>query len=98
MTVEATGSFNYEYDLEIGEDGAILGGEWYSLARPDFMWTIQPGMKPLSLGDQLLGEGVSWNGGVIPNEWKDAVHQSSSAMQPLALIVEKLIALSAEDN
>jgi hypothetical protein len=30
---------NYEYILELDGEGKIIGGEWISAARPDFIWT-----------------------------------------------------------
>ena len=29
---------HYEYDLDIDREGNIIGGEWISKARPDFLW------------------------------------------------------------
>lgn len=31
---------NYEYYLELNSAGEIIGGEWISHARPDFLWTM----------------------------------------------------------
>lgn len=31
---------NYEYYLDIDAQGNIIGGEWISRARPDFIWTM----------------------------------------------------------
>lgn len=31
---------NYEYTLDVDANGNIIGGEWISAARPDFMWTM----------------------------------------------------------
>jgi Transglutaminase elicitor len=31
-------SRNYEYDLELNSHGDIIGGEWVSQTRPDFLW------------------------------------------------------------
>jgi hypothetical protein len=31
-------SAEYEYDLELDANGAIIGGEWYSDEHPDFLW------------------------------------------------------------
>lgn len=31
---------NYEYFLDLNADGMIIGGEWISKARPDFIWTM----------------------------------------------------------
>lgn len=35
----------YEYYLDLNSDGKILGGEWISKARPDFMWRVAPVRK-----------------------------------------------------
>lgn len=32
---------NYEYYLELDHQGNIIGGEWISKARPDFMWMME---------------------------------------------------------
>lgn len=32
---------NYEYTLELNALGEIIGGEWISHARPDFIWTMK---------------------------------------------------------
>ncbi|MCM2350487.1 MAG: hypothetical protein NDI69_10735 [Bacteriovoracaceae bacterium] len=32
---------NYEYFLELDAAGRIIGGEWISNARPDFLWTME---------------------------------------------------------
>jgi len=31
---------DYEYDLDINSAGEIIGGEWISRNRPDFLWTM----------------------------------------------------------
>ncbi len=36
---DAANSVTYRYDLELSATGEILGGEWYSNAHPDFLWT-----------------------------------------------------------
>lgn len=33
---------DYVYDLEIDKKGNILGGEWMSKRKPDFMWYVSP--------------------------------------------------------
>ncbi len=38
-------SKNYEYTLEINAAGEILGGEWISETRPDFLWTESKASK-----------------------------------------------------
>lgn len=33
---------DYEYDLDLDKDGKIIGGDWRSKLRPDFLWTAPP--------------------------------------------------------
>ncbi len=35
---QVTGA-HYEYNLEINKDGEIIGGEWLTESRPDFLWS-----------------------------------------------------------
>lgn len=44
----------YEYDLELDEEGRIVGGEWYSNKHPDFLWRVEEGSKPLNDFDTML--------------------------------------------
>lgn len=32
----------YEYDLDINSRGQIIGGDWISKVRPDFLWLVNP--------------------------------------------------------
>lgn len=32
----------YEYDLDIDANGRIIGGDWISQVRPDFLWLMKP--------------------------------------------------------
>lgn len=32
----------YEYDLDIDKNGQIIGGDWRSKVRPDFLWLVKP--------------------------------------------------------
>lgn len=36
--LQVINSRSYEYDLEIDPSGNIIGGEWISRSRPDFLW------------------------------------------------------------
>lgn len=33
---------SYEYDLDLDVKGTIIGGEWHSANRPDFLWHVGP--------------------------------------------------------
>jgi hypothetical protein len=80
----------YLYDLELDEDGNIIGGEWYHVAHPDFLWTPAPGDLPTTAGDRLVGG--HWRGTTpMPETWRKAAHTTSnSAGAPLAKIVKIL--------
>ena len=36
---------DYEYDLDIDKYGRIIGGDWRSKKRPDFLWLVRPAKK-----------------------------------------------------
>lgn len=38
-------SYVYEYDLDINNNGQIIGGDWRSKDRPDFLWLVKPASK-----------------------------------------------------
>jgi hypothetical protein len=37
-----TGKITFEYDLTLSETGNIIGGQWLSRERPDFLWRMRP--------------------------------------------------------
>lgn len=84
---------DYKYDLELDAAGRIIGGEWRRDDHPDFLWAIEPGYRPLTIGDRQLG-GVSWDGGPVPPAWLGAIRRASSQNQPLEVIVSRLVELS----
>lgn len=88
----------YVYDLELDAEGRIIGGEWYSNFHPDFIWNPLPGSRPLSKGELQLGPlAPTWDGhSAIPAELLRAAPVSSSKGQPLAAIVEALVARAQE--
>lgn len=85
---------HYLYDLELGANRQIVGGEWYSNAHPGFLWTPVPGARAVTLGDRLLanaGSTQDWNGSTaIPASWSPAIRRSSERGQPVGKIVETL--------
>lgn len=87
---------NLKYDIEIDQQGRILGGEWYMDNHPDFAWTIDSQYWPKAQGDFALGTDVTWDGSKIPNAWRNAIINSSRAKQPLIKIVDELVKLSSE--
>jgi len=43
----------YDYDLDLDREGNIIGGEWISKNRPDFMWRVDPVIKFYGLFSEL---------------------------------------------
>ena len=84
----------YTYDLELDAKGDIVGGEWHQDQHPDFIWAVEPGYRPLSMGDILLGRDNQWDGVQVPTNWQNAARISSARNQPLEAIVSKLVELS----
>jgi hypothetical protein len=44
---------DFEYDLDIDGNGKIIGGEWQSRARPDFIWTTEKALIWVGQFDRL---------------------------------------------
>ncbi|MCM2322219.1 MAG: hypothetical protein NDJ90_03050 [Oligoflexia bacterium] len=83
------------YDLELDAEGKIVGGEWYSEVRPDFVWVPPVGTRAVSIGDSQL-KTPSWNGTVaLPRDWSETARWTSRYAQPLAAIVETLSGFAA---
>ncbi|HIF9067710.1 TPA: ricin-type beta-trefoil lectin domain protein [Photobacterium damselae] len=77
----------YNYDLELNQDGKIIGGEWHTDNHPDFIWTIRNGIK---LHSDIDGTG-NWDiREEIPSDWHSIAINSSKKSQPLASIVNAL--------
>jgi hypothetical protein len=85
----------YVYDLEIDQNGNVVGGEWYSNFHPDFIWNVPVGSKALSGVERQMTNEMHWDGwGLLPQEIRDAAAKASLKQQPLHLIVETLLRLS----
>jgi hypothetical protein len=90
---DAIRTARYMYDLELGENGEILGGEWYRNEHPDFLWTPGVGVLSFSVGDsQLRRDYDGYN--PVSSEYPRAAQIASSRGQPLAKVVRALIAVS----
>lgn len=89
--------FEVTYDLEIDSNGVIIGGEWDSGDHPDFLWAIPPGFKPSTVGDQLLPQGATLDR-TASAEWTSAAKIGAARIQPLALVINRLVELSAKQQ
>ena len=82
----------YVYDLELDADHKIIGGEWYHMKHPDFIWAPMPGARPVSKGEKALGEVAVWDGfGPVPENLLRAARVSSPEREPVSAIVRGLI-------
>lgn len=89
----------YIYDLELDDNFTIIGGEWYSNYHPDFIWDPKVGGRSLSVSDPGLlaqmGGRSPWSGeNEMPVSWTGAAVSASQQVQPLAVVVEKLVEMS----
>ena len=91
----------YRYDLELNKNGKILGGEWYSKAHPDFLWTPAKNAKAGTSVDEYVNGKLSENG--VPKNWKRwATNYNGQGYGlsdhgiPIAKVVEGLIRLSRQ--
>ena len=105
---DAIQSATYIYDLELNSKDEIIGGEWYSNAHPDFLWTFPKEARALSVVDErakgitgLVGSYANysrdnWNSrsNDLPASWKAVAPEASTQGQPLTKVVETLVTLS----
>lgn len=83
----------YEYDLELNQQGEIIGGEWHSHGHPDFLWVPVPGAYPQTVGDQLP---LSLQN--LSPEVKKAAQIGAQSGLPMGNLVKALVQLSANEN
>lgn len=87
----------YRYDLELDHRGEIIGGEWYQLKHPDFIWSVAKDARAVSDNETDV-KGV-WNSqSPIPLSWRAEALHAATKGQPLAAIVEKLAKLSRKER
>ncbi|WP_051311585.1 ricin-type beta-trefoil lectin domain protein [Zooshikella ganghwensis] len=86
---------SYYYDLELNDQGKILGGEWYSNRHPDFLWTPTPNAMAQSWQN---GSGKWSVGQSVPEKWKNKAKQASRYGQPLTSVVNELFTRASEDS
>jgi hypothetical protein len=81
----------YLYDLELDQNGNIIGGEWYRNRHPDFLWMPVPGARPWTSADVSIDYATSdrWNGvSAVPASWLPYLATPQGV--PAAKIVEAL--------
>lgn len=86
----------YIYDLELDEDGNIVGGEWYQKEHPDFLWTPSENAAPITYEDFDISPD-EWAGDTaLPMKWRKAAQWASQSGRVLKSIIEVLHQKSRE--
>jgi hypothetical protein len=86
----------YVYDLELDDSMNIVDGEWYTNLHPDFLWITRKGARALSVEDPSLGSPDLWAVTAGPPEgWTRSARIAAQHLQPLAAVVDRLVALSS---
>lgn len=77
------------YDLELDENTNIIGGEWYSNAHPDFLWTYEGDAQAMAYAEsELLND--PWNNSTpVPLQWTPVARKASSYGIPLFSFIKK---------
>lgn len=80
----------YIYDLELDENGQIVGGEWYTNKHPDFLWTPHVNSRAKSIVDDYLPQefSLSFIGNQALNE---LAPYASEQGQPIGALIEAML-------
>lgn len=89
---------NYLYDLELDAHGEIIGGEWYQLRHPDFLWAPAKGARAMSYAERAAQiNWPAWNPSQsVPLRWRGVAVQAAASGAPLLHILDVLIAQSQD--
>lgn len=79
------------YDLELDESYNIVGGEWYSNAHPDFLWTYNANAQPMAREDSQLLNDIWNNSGPVPFQWAQHAQRASARGEPLYSFIKKVL-------
>jgi hypothetical protein len=83
----------YLYDLELDSQNKIIGGEWYSLNHPDFLWVADKDAFPETYGDRA---DIQINLNNISPEVKKSAAVNAREELPFGAIVRELFKASAQ--
>lgn len=87
---DSTTTATYMYDLELDEEGNIIGGEWYQNTHPDFLWTPNKGVEALTEYDYDISGNWNLKKG-LPESWIAMAQTASKEQLPLGKIVKQLV-------
>lgn len=87
------------YDLEIDGSGNIVGGEWFSKDKPDFIWSYSARSVPSIFEEKSLSlEDAAWpaESRMMPVSLAEAARKASKRGQILNIISSALLSASAK--
>ena len=89
----------YRYDLELDENYEIIGGEWYTSAHPDFLWTPHQDTSASNYYDRFAARYSTKNWtqeSGLNSAIEELAPQASNAGAPLSLVIDQLFKWSSE--
>ncbi|WP_409480134.1 hypothetical protein [Pseudobdellovibrio sp. HCB154] len=93
---DRTKSYNFVYDLELDAGYNIIGGEWHSHARPDFIWSYGATGRAMTTEDLALSE--SWDlDNRLPDSYAARAIEASQKGKVLGRIAEALLNESVDE-
>jgi hypothetical protein len=96
QTENPTKTLRYYYDLELDENNEVIGGEWYANSHPDFIWTYDANALAAAYGDSKINSTEWIVGTPVPSNWASAIQQSSARGEPMAAVINGILAMSPE--
>ncbi|MFZ4715290.1 MAG: hypothetical protein ACOYL6_16325 [Bacteriovoracaceae bacterium] len=90
------GTSAYRYDLELDDNGVIVGGEWNDINHPDFAWVVSKSLLPRTLYDHIIGNGLLTYTGQepLPDSILKNAHFASDNGEILYSVLEAMVRLS----
>ncbi len=91
----------YTYDLELDQDGKILGGMWHQPNFPDFVWVVTPENLPLSRSERSVEKPIiidSFEDVQLPTLLKEIAIESRKTDQLSYWVIDYLLRLSTVDE
>jgi hypothetical protein len=91
-----TKTLRHYYDLELDAGFNIIGGEWYTNAHPDFIWTFAADAQASTREDSSIQLSEWQRGSSLPNSWAALAQRASGRGTPLFNIVQGILNHSNE--
>jgi hypothetical protein len=86
-----TKTVRYIYDLELDAGQGIIGGEWYSIAHPNFLWTFDSSAQAMAFDENVLLSDPWANNGPLPLSWTSFARRASARGVPLYAFIKKVV-------